>query len=756
MASEGMDVDYELSQQLVGHESHVRCVAVLGEDMLITGGLDAQVFMWKRASATEPFALLKTLHHHSDWVNDLCPSHDAAGGFYSASKDKTACRLDAEGNPVRQFIGHEDNVCSVVERGTQLVTGSWDGTAKVWDINTGEMRHSLDAGPPRAVTVAILPTGEIVTGAQDASLRIFRGTECTKKIENAHGAIIRSISVASTNLVTASNDNSLKIWSFDLCEMGTLAGHQNFVYGVAHSADNQTVFSVAEDCTLKRWSLEDSSCKQSIMHAASVWQACPMPNGDVATCCEDKIVRIWTKDPSRMAPQAERDVQQEMAQNAALAAASKGSSSTSMPEAADAADMATTVGKKNGEIKCFKEEGTTFAFSWNEGARCWDKIGEVQGSNPDAKKRYPGDPCFPAGEYDFVFDVEWTDKKALLPYNKGQNPMQVAEAFCARECVGKDNITQIMKFIVANAGADNTTGGAGSASSAPAKPAGYQDPTTKPAPGMFPMTTPLQFKDGKPDMIQKKLLEFNDQVPAANKLEGIDYQYFVDAVTKIKDQGVRAEFKQVEWEVVHLKLIEWPPQFLFPVLDLWRLFALHPKSSDFFKGSEKGAPIFAKVIGLLKPDAPDPLTMCTLRYISNLFAYQTNRLACFAQRTKLIKAVAPTLQSANKNVKIAGTTVILNFAILLHELSYGAKPWDDECAMDIAKLAFGFLETSGAEDGDAQQRAALCIGTLLVRDKEKGGAIAAACKEAGFVAKLAPIKEKVTPKVVDELTKLLA
>ena len=48
---------------------------------------------------------------------------------------------------------------------------------------------------------------------------------------------------------------------------------------------------------------------------------------------------------------------------------------------------------------------------------------------------------------------------------------------------------------------------------------------------------------------------------------------------------------------------------------------------------------------------------------------------------------------------------------------------DDECAMDIAKLAFGFLETSGADDGDAQQRAALCIGTLLVRDKEKGGCI---------------------------------
>jgi len=750
-----MDVEYELSQQLIGHESHVRCVAVIGEDTLISGGLDAQVFMWKRPSATEPFVLLKTLHHHSDWVNDLAASHETPGQFYSASKDRTACRLDAEGNPVRQYIGHEDNVCSVVERGTQLVTGSWDGTAKVWDANTGELQHSLEAGPARAVAVAVLPTGEILTGAQDASLRVFRGAECTKKIDNAHEAIIRSISVSSTHIVTASNDAMLKMWSLDLCEMGSLVGHSNFVYDVAHAADNTTLFSVAEDCTLKRWSLEDSSCKQSIQHAASVWKAAPMPNGDVATCCEDKIVRIWTKDPSRMAPESERQVQQEMAQNAALAAAQKGSSSTSMPEAEDGSKMATTIGKKNGEIKCFKEDGVVYAFSWNAGARIWDKIGEVTGSGGSDKKQYPGDAVFPAGEYDFVFDVEWTDKKALLPYNKGQNPMQIAEAFCAREGIRKDNIDQIRKFIEANAGAGNTIGAQSSTSAAAPKASGYTAPAASSS-GMFPLTTPLQFKDGKYDPLQKKILEFNEQVAGNLKMEALDLQYFNDAVEKLRDRGVRAEFKQVEVEVIHQKLIEWPPQYLFPVMDLWRLFAVHPCSSDFFKGSERGAPIFAKVTSLLTADAPDPLTLCTLRYICNLFAYPTTRTAAFYRREMILKAVAPALQSQNKNIKIAAITVLLNFAMALHEMSYPPKPWEAETAMEIAKLAFRFLETSGPDDGDAQQRAALCIGTLLPRDKEKGGAIVAACKEAALLNKMAPIKEKVTAKVVDDLAKLLA
>jgi phospholipase A-2-activating protein len=745
-----MDVEYELSQQLTGHENQVRCVAVLNADTIVTGGLDAQVLMWQRPKGSaEKFALFKTLVHHSDWVSDLCPSAESPGSFYSASKDTTAFRIDAEGNPVRQFVGHEKHVCSVVERGAQIVTGSWDGTAKVWDANTGELLHTLETGTQFAVVVAVLPTGEILTGAQDANLRLFRGAECVKTVK-AHGDIIRSISVSSTHLITASNDNSIKMWSLDLCEMGCLAGHQNYVYGVAHSADNQTLWSVGEDCLLKRWSLADASCKQDVLHAASVWKGTPMPNGDVITACEDKIVRIWTNDPSRMAPQAERETNQEMAQNAALQAASKGSSSTSMPDADDISKMPTTIGKKNGEIKCFKDGATVFAYSWNAGARQWDQVGEVTGSQ-ESKKNYPGDFVFPAGEYDFVFDVELgSDRKALLPYNRGQNPMAVAEAFCARESLRKDLIDQIRKFIEANGGGGTTV----SASGAPAAPKAAPAPPPT-STSMFPLSTPLQFKDAKYEPIQKKILEFNEQVAEHLKVQGLELGWFNDAVAKMRDMGLRAEFKQVEVEVIHLKLIEWPQQFLFPVMDLWRMFALHNRSTDFFKGSDRGAPVISKVCGFLADDAPDPLKMCTLRYLANLSAYQTNRMSCYQFRETIIKAVAPCLKSANKNIKLAAITVVLNFAIELHATSFPPKTWDAQNGSVLAQLAIGFLTTSGPEDGDAQQRAALTIGTLLVRDKEKDGAIAQACKEAGFLQNLVPITEKVTPRVVEELKRML-
>merc|ERR1719498_380272 len=99
-----MEVEYELAQQLTGHENQVRCVCPLGDDTLITGGLDAQILVWKRPSPGAPFAAepVKSICLHSDWVNDLAASFESPGSFYSASKDRTALRIDPDGNPVRQ------------------------------------------------------------------------------------------------------------------------------------------------------------------------------------------------------------------------------------------------------------------------------------------------------------------------------------------------------------------------------------------------------------------------------------------------------------------------------------------------------------------------------------------------------------------------------------------------------------------------------------------------------------------------------
>lgn len=745
-----MDVDYELSQQLQAHESQVRCLAVLTDGTIVSGGLDAQIAMWKRPSPGEPYALHKKLGHHSDFIYDLTPSHDIPGAFYSASKDRTAVRIDAEGNPVQQYVGHEGPVCSVLERGAQVITGSWDGTAKVWDVSSGELQHSLDAGA-HAVTIGVLPTGEIVTGSQDRTLRVFRGEECTHTVPNAHEDIIRSISVSSTHLISGSNDNLIKMWSFDGCEMAKLEGHQSFVYGVTHSHDSKTLLSSSDDSTLKLWSLEKMQCNQSIVHAGTVWQAVALPNGDFVTACADMIVRVWTQDPERMAEEAERTTQKEMAEQAHLQAAQKGSSSVPTDTAIDISKMPTTVGKKNGEIKCFKEGSKVNAYSWNADTKSWDCIGEVVGSQSE-KVFYPGDTVFPKGEYDFVWDVDMgpSHGMAKLPFNKGQNPMAVAEGFMGREQIDKGNMDQIRQFILQNAGADGIGfNPIGSASQEKAAPAAAEAVSS-----MFPIQSYTQFKDGKYEPLLKKLLEFNEQVDEGLRMDSQEILYLTGAIDKLKS-GAMKDLRACEKDVIHAKLGKWPNDKLFPVIDLWRLYLNHPQCCDYFKGSDRGQPFITQVLNLLASDPNGALGMCSSRYIANLFQFQTNRYALFDKRVAVLRNVDASLGSTNKHTRVACVTVLLNLAICIHEVSFPPKAWDSECAAEVTRLVLSFLERAGADDGDAQQRCAYTLGTLLVRDMENGGENAKRLKEA-LLPKLGAMESKIGAPVVAELRKMLA
>ena len=95
------------------------------------------------------------------------------------------------------------------------------------------------------------------------------------------------------------------------------------------------------------------------------------------------------------------------------------------------ADMAKTVGKKNGEIRVFRNGLIPEAFMWQNGK--WEKIGEVitennQGGGGEGgmsqSRFYPGDKYFQSGQYDYIFDVD--DESGMhkqIPFNDGANAL---------------------------------------------------------------------------------------------------------------------------------------------------------------------------------------------------------------------------------------------------------------------------------------------------------------------------------------------
>ena len=79
-----------------------------------------------------------------------------------------------------------------------FISGSWDTTARIWDINK---QVSLYVLPDHAyaVTVLALPNETYVTGSQDKNLNFWdKNGKKISSVNNAHDDIIRSIIISPT------------------------------------------------------------------------------------------------------------------------------------------------------------------------------------------------------------------------------------------------------------------------------------------------------------------------------------------------------------------------------------------------------------------------------------------------------------------------------------------------------------------------------------------------------------------------------
>jgi WD40 repeat protein len=98
--------------------------------------------------------------------------------------------------------------------GRQVLSGSWDWSARVWDAGTGELVQTL-AGHGSAIgAVAWLPGGRgVVTASWDRTARLWTGGAEPRVLEG-HTDRLSSVAVApdGSAVATASWDGSVILW----------------------------------------------------------------------------------------------------------------------------------------------------------------------------------------------------------------------------------------------------------------------------------------------------------------------------------------------------------------------------------------------------------------------------------------------------------------------------------------------------------------------------------------------------------------
>ena len=206
------------------------------------------------------------------------------------------------GEEIRSLTGHKSSVLSVniSKDGKTIVSGSQDGTIKLWNLETGEEIRTLTGHKSFVYSVNISNDGKtIVSGSSDNTVKVWNletGEEIRTLIGHESWVFSVSISNDSKTIISGSNDKTIKVWNLETGEeIRSLTGHDDLVFSVSISKDNKTIVSGSLDETIKVWNLETGEEIRSLTgHNAPVLSVSISQDGKtIISGSYDNTVRVW-------------------------------------------------------------------------------------------------------------------------------------------------------------------------------------------------------------------------------------------------------------------------------------------------------------------------------------------------------------------------------------------------------------------------------------------------------------------------------
>jgi WD40 repeat protein len=184
--------------------------------------------------------------------------------------------------------------------GTQIVTASEDGIARIWDASTGKLFASLAADDHAIYCARFSPDGsKIVTASGDNAAHIWElstGRELMKLEGHEFYVTAAAFSADGKRLVTASGDSSARVWDAQSGkQLLLLAGHDSYVEDAAFNREGTKIVTASSDYTAVVWdAVTGKQLTKFEKHMAPIMSARFNPKGDhVVTGSNDGTVRIW-------------------------------------------------------------------------------------------------------------------------------------------------------------------------------------------------------------------------------------------------------------------------------------------------------------------------------------------------------------------------------------------------------------------------------------------------------------------------------
>jgi guanine nucleotide-binding protein subunit beta-2-like 1 protein len=260
---------------------------------------------------TEQLKLRGTLEGHSDWITQIATSPERPDIVLSASRDKSIIvwQLTREGErygyPKRALTGHSHFVSDVVlsSDGQFALSGSWDHTLRLWDINNGTCKWRFVGHENDVLSVAFSADNrQIVSASRDKTIKLWNTlAECKYTIEQpgeAHTEWVSCVRFSPNTqvpiIVSCGWDKLVKVWSLTNCKLQTNHfGHSAYINTVTVSPDGSLCASGGKDGMAMLWDLNEGKHLYTLEAGEEINSLVFSPNRYWLCAAAGPSIKIW-------------------------------------------------------------------------------------------------------------------------------------------------------------------------------------------------------------------------------------------------------------------------------------------------------------------------------------------------------------------------------------------------------------------------------------------------------------------------------